>query len=141
VTSPDARRDAFAAFVRRAVDRAKDGQGWAVPRIAKESGIGTNTIYRWLKGDWVEAPKAAVVDKFCDTLGIPRAAARGILWPGQDQPREPTPALTSEPDFVELLRRLNDPNVPAEEKYLIRETVRGLAARNKPATGAAKKSG
>jgi transcriptional regulator with XRE-family HTH domain len=115
--------------VTRAADSARVNRGWSIPRIAKESGVGVNTLYRWKRGEWTASPDADLVEKFCDTLGIPTEAAFRILWPGKTgRPTTPEPAPT-DPDVDTLLRQLNDPNVSESEKYLIRETIRSLAAR------------
>jgi transcriptional regulator with XRE-family HTH domain len=128
----DVRKQAFAAFVRRAAHAAQLNRGWSLPRIAKEAGIGTNTLYRWTKGDWTNSPEAQLVEKFCNTLDIPVDAAFQILWPGGDDRPVDVAPLPTDPDFEILLRRLNDPKVPDEEKFLIRETIRGLVARAVP---------
>lgn len=134
--SPAVRRDAFARFVRRAVDRAKDTRNWTVKQIVDasvdETGkprVGRSTIYRWMNGDWERAPLPEQIEGFCDALDIPPQAALVILWPGKGtRPVRPTPEL--DPDVELLLRRLEDPNVPAAEKYHIRETIKGLANRS-----------
>lgn len=129
VVALDVRRKAFAAFVKRAAEQAKLNRGWSLPKIAREADIGVNTLYRWTKGEWVESPEADLVEKFCVTLGIPTDLAFKILWPGDVDERAFTQPLPTDPDFDVLLRRLNDPTVPDSEKFLIRETIRGLAAR------------
>ncbi len=128
-TSLDVRRVLFARFVRRAVDRIKDTRQWTVERIAKEADIGPATIYRWLDGDWVKAPQGDAVQSFCTALGIPPGVAFSILWPGVDDERvEPAP-LDSTPAIDAILRKLADPHVSDQEKYLINETLEGLARR------------
>lgn len=131
VTSPDVRKQAFAAFVRRATDRAKLNRGLSLPQIAREAGIGVNTLYRWTKADLTAWPEPAKVAQLCRALDIPVEIALEILWPSGEKVPAPAP-LPTEPDFEILLRRLNDPTVPDEEKFLIRETIRGLAARSVP---------
>lgn len=127
--SQDARRDAFAQFVIRALAHAKETRGWSVPKIAQLSGLGDSTIYRWRDADWKSSPNGDQVAAFCNTLDIPVTAAFSILWPGKgDKPSAPRP-LPMDPDFELLLRRLVDPNVPETEKFHIRETIRALAAR------------
>lgn len=127
---PQARLAAFTAFVRRALDRARATRGWSVERVAREAGIGVNTLYLWRSGtDWKQFPKGESIEAFCDALGIPPATAYAILWPGRNErPAEPEP-LGPEPELVTLARKLADPNVPEQEKYHIRETIRGLASR------------
>lgn len=129
-TDPEARLAAFTAFVRRALDRAKATRGWSVERVAQEAGVGVNTLYLWRGGrEWKQFPRGESVEAFCDALGIPPAAAYGILWPGKNErPAEPEP-LGPEPDLILLARKLEDPNVSEQEKFLIRETIKGLAAR------------
>ncbi|MCX4468945.1 transcriptional regulator [Micromonospora sp. NBC_01655] len=127
--SLEVRRVAFARFVERALHDAKVTRGWNQRRVIEESGVGRTTLFRWLKGNWVEDPEAAKVRDFCDALDIPPAIPFLILWPGKrnrvEQP-EPSPM---DPDVERVLRKLADPNVPDVEKYLIRETIRSLAAR------------
>lgn len=113
----------------RATDAARVNRGWSIPRIAKESGVGVNTIYRWKRGEWTASPDADLVEKFCDALDIPAEAAFSLLWPGKTARRTAPEPVPSDPDFDTLLRQLNDPNVSDSEKFLIRETVRSLAAR------------
>jgi transcriptional regulator with XRE-family HTH domain len=127
---PEARLAAFTAFVRRALDRARTTRGWSVEVVAQEAGIGVNTLYLWRSGNqWKQFPKGESVEAFCDALGIPPAAAYGILWPGKNEkPAEPEP-LGPDPDLILLARRLADPSVSEQEKFLIRETIRGLASR------------
>lgn len=131
---PEARLAAYTAFVRRALDRARTGRSWSVERVAQEARMSPNTLYLWRNGDWKSFPRAESVEAFCDALGIPVATAFTILWPGKStRPTEPEP-LGPEPDLLLLARRLADPNVSEQEKYLIRETVRGLASRPSPPT-------
>lgn len=131
VAAPEARLALFTAFVRRALDRAKTTRGWSVERVAEEAGVSANTIYLWRSGTaWKKFPLAENVEAFCDALAIKPELAFGILWPGRDaKPAEPEP-LGPEPDLITLARRLADPSVSREEKYLIRETIRGLASRS-----------
>lgn len=127
--TPDARRANFAAFVHRALAHAKAARGWSIPQVAKESGVGDSTIYRWRDGDWTRSPYADQVAAFCDALDIPVTVAFEILWPGKSSRPRATAPMPSDPDLEVLARRLADPNVPDQEKYLIREVIRGLAAR------------
>lgn len=126
---PDARKHAFAAFVRRAVDHAKTARGWSVPRVAKESGVGAATIYRWINGDWTSAPAPDLIEKFCDSLDIPPSAAFVILWPGKNWRGQIPEPLPADPDFELLKRRLADPSTPDREKYHIRATIKSLVIR------------
>lgn len=120
-------------FVNRALRNAEVARGWSVPRVAEESGVGQNTIYRWSKGEWREYPKGELVEAFCDALDIPASAAFSVLWPGKVGKPTATPPAPLEPDLEQLARKLRDPNVLDAEKYHIRETVRSLAARpNRP---------
>lgn len=127
-----ARHANFAAFVQRALDQAKLGRGWGVKEVAERSGIARSTVYRWRDGDWKQDPLPGQIVDFCDALDIPPGVAFGILWPGKSDVPVPAEPIPSDPDFRELLRRLEDPNVPDQEKYHIRATIRSLAAR--PAT-------
>lgn len=126
---PEVRREAFARFVRRALDHARTNRGLSIPKVAELADVGVNTLYQWRNGNWNEYPKGENVEKFCDALNIPAATAYAILWPGKGtRPVEPEP-FEADPEFELLLRKLRDPNVPEAEKYLIRETIRSLAAR------------
>lgn len=133
-TSPDVRRRAFAAFVARCIARVKASRGWSVPIVAKQSGVGVNTLYRWLRGEWGKSPEGDLVEAFCDTVDVDPALAFRILWPGKQGRATATEPLPMEPEFEEVLRKLNSPNVSETEKYYIRETIRALASRpDKPA--------
>lgn len=126
----DVRRAAFARFVQRVIRHVRTAKGWTIPDLAREAGIGDSTIYRWRDGDWKEDPKGGQVKAFCDAADVPTSAALSILWPSRDEkPAEPEP-IALDPELETLARRLRDPNVPDAEKYLIRETIRGLAARS-----------
>lgn len=128
VTSPDVRKANFAAFVKRAI-RTAEARGWSVPRIAKEAGIGSNTIYRWRDGDWKEGPKRDQLEAFCGALGIPVSQALAILSPdGDDKPAD-TPPAPLDPDLQTLLRVLADPATPQADRDFIQESLRMLAAR------------
>jgi len=129
-TDPPARLAAYTAFVRRALDRARAQRGLSVEQIADIAGISPNTIYLWRSGtQWKTFPKGESVEAFCDALSIPPGVAFAILWPGRDaKPAEPEP-IDTVPELVTLARKLNDPNVPEEERHLIRETLRMLASR------------
>lgn len=132
-TDPQARLAAYTAFVRRALDRARAQRNLSVEQIADLAGISPNTIYLWRSGtQWKTFPKGESVEAFCDALNIPPGVAFAILWPGRDtKPPQPEPIDTM-PELVTLARKLNDPNVPEEERHLIRETLRMLA--NRPAS-------
>ncbi|MET7395568.1 helix-turn-helix transcriptional regulator [Dactylosporangium sp. NPDC005572] len=137
--APDARRDAWARFVKRVTDNARTTRGWTVPMIAEETkrraargngvSVSPATIYRWINGEWETSPSADAVEAFCDTNDIPVVAAFAILWPGKTGRAKVPEPMPIDPDFETLLRRLQDPNVSEAEKYHIRETIRTLAAR------------
>lgn len=141
--APGVRKLAFSRFVRRGVDGAKQSRGWTVEDIANATkqraaqgegrkAVSRATIYRWLSGDWEEAPSGDLVEAFCDVLDIPAAAGLAVLWPGKTgRAAAPEPPPLDE-DFELLLRRLQDPNVPEREKWHIRETIRTLATRPAP---------
>lgn len=117
----------FGSFVRRALEDAKVHRGWNQARVIRETGIGKTTMHRWLTGDWSDYPELANVRRFCQTLDIPVEAAFAALGIGEKDtpPADELPPLP--PDFVAVLRRLNDPNVPEAEKTIIRATMRHLA--------------
>ena len=66
---------AFARFVRRAIDDARDERGWTVTDLASHTGVGRSTVFRWLAGDWQDYPELAKVRGFCAALDVPVAAA------------------------------------------------------------------
>ena len=71
--------EAFAQFVRRAVDDAKNRRGWTVTRLATETGVGRSTLFRWLAGDCQDFPELANVRSFCAALDIPVGVAFAAL--------------------------------------------------------------
>jgi transcriptional regulator with XRE-family HTH domain len=120
---------AFARFVRRAIDDAKNTRGWTVNDLATETGVGRSTLFRWLAGDWHDYPELAKVQSFCGALDVPVSAAfRALNMPE----RASTGARQSgrvEKDLQIILDRLTDPTVSAAEKRHIREALRRLASR------------
>ncbi len=126
---PNPRHVAFSRFVKRATDQARATKGWEVRDIEAASGVGKSTIYRWISGDFELDPRGGDIERFCDALDIPPSVAFTILWPGKNSRRTVTEPLPMDDDFQLLLRKLRDPNVSEPEKYHIRETIQGLAAR------------
>ncbi|MGC4866983.1 helix-turn-helix domain-containing protein [Micromonospora sp. DT53] len=122
---------AFARFVRRAIDDARDERGWTVTDLASHTGVGRSTVFRWLAGDWQDYPELAKVRGFCAALDLPVAAAfRALGLPDAGPaPRRRHDDGPVEADVRAILDRLADPAVPAEEKHHIRDLLRYLARR------------
>lgn len=124
------RRQAFAAFVRKALADARSIRMWNGSEVARRTGVSRQTINRWVRGDWTNDPEPARVVAFCEGLGIEPPVAFGILGWDRSGPARPAPEPPPmDPDIAALLRRLLDPAVSDSEKYHIRETVRYLAYR------------
>ncbi|CCH16040.1 XRE family transcriptional regulator [Micromonospora lupini] len=127
----NARKIAFATFVRRALEEARATRAWSGTEVSRRTGVSRQTINRWVRGDWASDPEAERVVAFCEGLGLNPAAAFAAL--GWDRtasgPRAGQPAPPMDPDVEALLRRLVDPNVSDAEKFHIRETIRYLAYR------------
>lgn len=126
----NARKIAFATFVRRALDEARATRAWSGTEVSRRTGVSRQTINRWVRGDWASDPEAERVVAFCEGLGLDPATAFAALgWDRTARPRSaPTPP-PMDPDVEALLRRLVDPNVSDAEKFHIRETIRYLAYR------------
>ncbi|WP_405116130.1 helix-turn-helix domain-containing protein [Micromonospora sp. NBC_01405] len=122
---------AFARFVRRAIDDAREERGWTVSDLAGHTGVGRSTVFRWLAGDWHDYPELAKVRGFCGALDLPVAAAfRALGLPDAGPaPRQRGDEGPVEADVRVILQRLADPAVPAEEKHHIRDLLRYLARR------------
>ncbi|MFD6753338.1 MULTISPECIES: helix-turn-helix domain-containing protein [Micromonospora] len=122
---------AFARFVRRAIDDAREERGWTVTDLAAHTGVGRSTVFRWLAGDWQDYPELAKVRGFCAALDLPVTAAfRALGLP--DTGSGPVRLGSEGPveaDVRVILQRLADPTVPAEEKHHIRDLLRYLARR------------
>jgi hypothetical protein len=129
----DVRRATFARFVGRALQSARD-RGMTVKDIEAATGVGKTTFYRWRDGDWTEDPRGSQVAAFCEGLGIPVETAYDALGWTAARPASAQAAPLMEPDVERLLRKLEDPNVPEDEKRFIRESIRMLA--NRPSPGA-----
>ncbi|MEW2431963.1 XRE family transcriptional regulator [Micromonospora sp. NPDC047644] len=127
----NARKIAFATFVRRALDEARATRAWSGTEVSRRTGVSRQTINRWVRGDWASDPEAERVVAFCEGLGLNPAAAFAAL--GWDRatagPRTGQAAPPMDPDVEALLRRLVDPQVSDAEKFHIRETIRYLAYR------------
>ncbi|MEV1288154.1 helix-turn-helix transcriptional regulator [Micromonospora sp. NPDC049679] len=131
VAAQDSPQAAFARFVRRAIDDAKNERGWTVTDLAAHTGVGRSTVFRWLAGDWQDYPELAKVRDFCDALHVPVAAAMRALGLPEAPAvrRRPEPQSPIDADVRVILARLADPRVPAAEKKLIRDLLRYLARR------------
>ncbi|MEU6020370.1 helix-turn-helix domain-containing protein [Micromonospora sp. NPDC048871] len=127
----NARKIAFATFVRRALEEARATRAWSGTEVSRRTGVSRQTINRWVRGDWASDPEAERVVAFCDGLGLDPAAAFAALGWDRTTSRhraDPTPP-PMDPDVEALLRRLVDPEVSDAEKFHIRETIRYLAYR------------
>jgi hypothetical protein len=129
----------FALWVKSVMDAARD-RGLSDEQITAAIGFSVRTAYRWAANDiGPKGPTAKLVFQFCDGMGASRSKARTLLgWADDDDPGPSRPEPTAPPEFRELMRRLNDPNVPKGEKDHIRETLKDLIAR-RPKTGSAGK--
>ncbi|OKI47199.1 helix-turn-helix domain-containing protein [Micromonospora sp. CB01531] len=129
--SNDPRVRLFAQFIRRELASARE-RGMSIEDVEAaikeadpDAKVGRSTIYRWRRAE-VESPQRRQVQAFCRGLGIPVTTAGQIL--GWDDSRQPTaPDPTVDPDIRAIMRKLTDPNVPTEQKTIIRATLRHLA--------------
>lgn len=125
-----ARKIAFAALVRRALDDARATRAWSGAEVSRRTGVSRQTINRWVRGDWASDPEAERVVAFCEGLGLdPAAAFVALGWDRTPPARPADESPPMDPDVAALLRRLVDPAVSDVEKFHIRETVRYLAYR------------
>lgn len=126
----NARKIAFATFVRRALDEARATRAWSGTEVSRRTGVSRQTINRWVRGDWASDPEAERVVAFCEGLGLnPAAAFAALGWDRTAAPRDTRTVPPMDPDVEALLRRLVDPDVSDAEKFHIRETIRYLAYR------------
>ncbi|MDT0532244.1 XRE family transcriptional regulator [Micromonospora sp. DSM 115977] len=126
----NARKIAFATFVRRALEEARATRAWSGTEVSRRTGVSRQTINRWVRGDWASDPEAERVVAFCEGLGLSPATAFAALgWERATAPRSSPATPPMDPDVEALLRRLVDPDVSDAEKFHIRETIRYLAYR------------
>lgn len=125
----DSPQAAFARFVRRAIDEARQGRGWTVSDLASHTGVGRSTVFRWLAGDWHDYPELAKVRGFCAALDVPVSAAFRALGLPEAGTRRPPGDDAAEAHMRIIRARLTDPGVATEEKRLIRGMLRYLASR------------
>lgn len=128
-TSADVNRQRFARFVARVLADARD-RGMTDSDIAKATGVGSSTFHRWQAGNFRKRPELEKIKTFCEGLGVPVRAAMLALGieDGRDE-TAPEPAL--DPDVRRILRALADPGRPDEEKRVIREMLKMIAARTR----------
>lgn len=125
--SSDVNRARFSRFIAWALTSART-RGMTDRDIVEATGVAASTFHRWQRADFKEAPEIERVRRFCEGLGVPVAGALVALGvtEGRDQ-AEPEPAIP--PDVQRILRALADPHVPTDEKLIIREMLRMIAAR------------
>src|SRR5918995_5788244 len=112
----DSPQKAFARFVRRAIDDAKNARGWTVNDLAAETGVGRSTLFRWLAGDWLEYPELGNVLRFCAALDASVSRAFAALKVPADEPRPTRAHARAERDLRIIREHLHDPRVSAAEK-------------------------
>jgi hypothetical protein len=131
----------FAAWVKAALAAARTN-GMTDLDIHAATAVTPPTFHRWQRGDFGKnGPQPEKVMMFCDGLGLSRKVAADMLGWSSDVAVVPVEQPELPPDIREILRKLRDPNVSTEEKYLIRETIRSLAARPKPTVGGPPRGG
>ncbi|GAA0383524.1 hypothetical protein GCM10009541_27740 [Micromonospora gifhornensis] len=137
----NARKIAFATFVRRALDEARATRAWSGTEVSRRTGVSRQTINRWVRGDWASDPEAERVVAFCEGLGLdPTPAFAALGWDRtSSRHRSTSTPPPMDPDVEALLRRLVDPDVSDAEKFHIRETIRYLAYRPTLPTGVRKR--
>lgn len=121
-------RARFARFVAHALAAARD-RGMTDKDIAAATGIGTSTFHRWQRGEFATAPDLSRVRAFCEGLGVSTREALAALGMSERQPTAPEPPM--DPDVLTVLRALADPNVPADEKRMIRDMIGMIADRHR----------
>lgn len=101
----------------------------SVAELAKRTGIGRATLYRWEGGDQ-RPERAEMVARWAETVGVDldEALTAAGLRPMHDVPERPTRQQPpADPDLAWLAARLQDPTTSEAERDLIRATVRHLA--------------
>lgn len=101
----------------------------SVADLAKLTGIGRATLYRWEGGDQ-RPERAELVMRWAEAVGVDldEALAAAGLRPTKTAPARPaTQQPPLDPDLAWLAQRLQDPSTPATERELIRTMVRHLA--------------
>lgn len=131
------RQAAWSEYVKSAVRRAAPR---SVPELAEAAQIGKTTLYRWLNGDWEDDPSPSQVKRFAEVIGLKPIEAFTVLWLGDEGPRV-APAPADDPDVVEILKALRNPRTPEAERYLLKETLRSLAARSQQSSHRPRKAG
>jgi len=128
----------FAVLVRRTLTDAHD-RGLSDEDIEQMTGVGKSTFHRWQKRQFgASGPQAQKVSAFFNGLGVPVKHAFDALGYGPDDEAPETPEPEIPTEVRELLRQLNDPNVPKREKEFIREHLRMLISRRDRRSGTAK---
>lgn len=122
---PSVARAQFAVWVRRALDQARMS-GLTDREIARRSGVATSTFHRWRVAEGKGLPRLPQVRAFADATGASLRDAMHALGMTEEPP-EPTPEPPLPRDVVTILRRLADPNTPADEVQFIRMTLQLLA--------------
>lgn len=101
----------------------------SVADLAKLTGIGRATLYRWEGGDQ-RPERAELVMRWAEAVGVDldEALAAAGLRPTKTAPARPaTQQPPLDPDLAWLAQRLQDPRTSETERAMIRAALRHLA--------------
>lgn len=122
----DPRVQAFATFVKRAIDEAV-ADGLSIDDIEAKTGVGRSTFYRWTRAESA-SPDRRKVQAFCRGLDIPTKTAGRILgWDGSEPDDDDDPAGRLDPDVLAVQGKLEHPDTTPEQRDLIKRLLRSLA--------------
>ena len=89
---------------------------WSQEDLERESGVSRSTLSRWERGQ-AGRPEPAHVRAVCRVLGIdPRRAAVALGYLTADEVDGSDRPLTLRPDVEEVLRMLEDPALPQDDR-------------------------
>jgi len=98
------------------IANARRSKGWSQEDLERESGVSRSTLSRWERG-LADRPEPELVRAVCKVLDVdPRLAAVRLGYLRMDEIATTGTLNQLRPEVEEVLRMLEDPQLPADDR-------------------------